>query len=79
MARALLALGVQHGDRVAVVMEKGWQQIAAVHGILRLGAVYLPVDPVLPPRGRHAARPALTGRGPHDPPPSTVGDRSIHG
>lgn len=33
VARALLALGVQHGDRVAVVMEKGWQQIAAVHGI----------------------------------------------
>ncbi|HHU7264158.1 TPA: AMP-binding protein, partial [Escherichia coli] len=26
VARALLALGVQHGDRVAVVMEKGWQQ-----------------------------------------------------
>ncbi len=60
MARALLALGVQHvsalgvqhGDRVAVVMEKGWQQIAAVHGILRLGAVYLPVDPVLPPQRR---------------------------
>lgn len=52
VARALLALGVQHGDRVAVVMEKGWQQIAAVHGILRLGAVYLPVDPVLPPQRR---------------------------
>ncbi|MBW5932243.1 non-ribosomal peptide synthetase [Klebsiella michiganensis] len=52
VAHALLALGVQHGDRVAVVMEKGWQQIAAVHGILRLGAVYLPVDPALPPQRR---------------------------
>ncbi|MCP1104250.1 colibactin non-ribosomal peptide synthetase ClbJ [Serratia nevei] len=52
VAGALFALGVRHGDRVAVVMEKGWQQIAAVHGILRLGAVYLPVDPALPPQRR---------------------------
>ncbi|STV76164.1 iron aquisition yersiniabactin synthesis enzyme (Irp2) [Klebsiella michiganensis] len=52
VASALLALGVRYGDRVAVVMEKGWQQIAAVHGILRLGAVYLPVDPALPPQRR---------------------------
>ena len=48
VARSLHALGVRRGERVAVMMNKGWEQIAAVHGILRLGGVYLPVDPALP-------------------------------
>ncbi|NYY78274.1 hypothetical protein DMI69_11730 [Escherichia coli] len=51
VARALLALGVAWRPRGGGD-GKGWQQIAAVHGILRLGAVYLPVDPVLPPQRR---------------------------
>ncbi len=33
---------------VAVVMEKGWEQVVAVLGILRSGAAYLPADPNLP-------------------------------
>jgi pyochelin synthetase len=33
---------------VAVVMEKGWEQIVAVMGILNSGAAYLPIDPNLP-------------------------------
>ncbi|MEV4470097.1 amino acid adenylation domain-containing protein [Nonomuraea sp. NPDC049504] len=33
---------------VAVLMRKGWEQIAAVLGVLRAGAAYLPVDPDLP-------------------------------
>ncbi len=33
---------------VAVVMEKGWEQVIAVLGILRSGAAYLPIDPNLP-------------------------------
>jgi yersiniabactin nonribosomal peptide synthetase len=33
---------------VAVVMEKGWEQIAAVLGILQSGAAYLPIDPWIP-------------------------------
>jgi pyochelin synthetase len=33
---------------VAVVMEKGWEQVVAVLGILRSGSAYLPVDPNLP-------------------------------
>jgi non-ribosomal peptide synthetase component F len=33
---------------VAVVMEKGWEQVVAVLGILRSGAAYLPIDPNLP-------------------------------
>ena len=48
VARSLHALGVRRGERVAVMMNKSWEQIAAVHGILRLGGVYLPVDPALP-------------------------------
>ncbi|WP_276830946.1 colibactin hybrid non-ribosomal peptide synthetase/type I polyketide synthase ClbK [Frischella perrara] len=48
VAHALQAQGIKQGDRVIVAMEKGWQQIAAVHGILRLGAVYVPVDPSQP-------------------------------
>ena len=33
---------------VAVVMEKGWEQIVAVLGILKAGAAYLPIDANLP-------------------------------
>ena len=33
---------------VAVVMEKGWEQIAGALGILKSGAAYLPVDPKIP-------------------------------
>ena len=42
----------RHGARpnalVAVIMEKGWEQVAAVLGILRAGAAYVPIDPQLP-------------------------------
>jgi amino acid adenylation domain-containing protein/thioester reductase-like protein len=45
-----LALGkeVPQGPLVAVVMEKGWEQAAAVLGILQAGKAYLPVDPSFP-------------------------------
>jgi len=33
---------------VAVVMEKGWEQVVAVLGILQSGAAYLPIAPDLP-------------------------------
>lgn len=33
---------------IAVVMEKGWEQVTAVLGILKCGAAYLPVDPAVP-------------------------------
>ncbi|MEG6511770.1 amino acid adenylation domain-containing protein [Desulforamulus ruminis] len=42
---------------VAVVMEKGWEQVVAVMGILMSGAAYLPVDPSVPgERLRHLLR-----------------------
>ncbi|AGC47287.1 non-ribosomal peptide synthetase [Myxococcus stipitatus DSM 14675] len=37
---------------VAVVMEKGWEQVVAVLGVLSSGAAYLPVDAGLPPERR---------------------------
>ncbi|HEY7414847.1 MAG TPA: AMP-binding protein, partial [Ktedonobacteraceae bacterium] len=33
---------------VAVVMEKGWEQVVATLGVLEAGAAYLPLDPTLP-------------------------------
>lgn len=54
------------GRIVAVVMEKGWEQVAAVLGVLAAGAAYLPLDPGLPAArlydllGRAAARVVVT-------------------
>ncbi|MFE5721489.1 non-ribosomal peptide synthetase [Streptomyces erythrochromogenes] len=41
--------GAAPGELVAVVMEKGWEQYAAVYGILASGAAYLPLDASVPP------------------------------
>jgi natural product biosynthesis luciferase-like monooxygenase protein/amino acid adenylation domain-containing protein len=40
--------GVQPNQLVAVVMEKGWEQVVAVLGILIAGGAYLPIDASLP-------------------------------
>ena len=48
LATELRRAGAATGRLVAVVMEKGWEQVLAVLGILRSGAAYLPVDPSLP-------------------------------
>src|SRR4029077_6104643 len=44
----LLRCQVQPNELVAVMMEKGWEQIVAVLGIHLAGAAYLPIDPELP-------------------------------
>ncbi len=44
----LLSRGAQPNQLVAVLMEKGWEQIVAVLGIQFAGAAYLPIDPGLP-------------------------------
>lgn len=36
--------GAGKGKTVAVLMEKGWEQVTAVYGILFAGAAYLPID-----------------------------------
>ncbi len=48
LGRKLRGLGARPNTLVAVVMEKGWEQIPAVLGILGSGAAYLPVDAQLP-------------------------------
>jgi amino acid adenylation domain-containing protein len=52
VAHRLCALGARPNHLVAVVMEKGWEQVAAVLGILGSGAAYLPIDPTLPAERR---------------------------
>jgi amino acid adenylation domain-containing protein len=48
LARELRDHGARANHPVAVVMEKGWEQMVAVLGILKAGAAYLPVDATLP-------------------------------
>ncbi len=48
LAHALRDAGVGRGDRVAVLLDKGWQQVVAVHGILGAGAAYVPLSPDWP-------------------------------
>ncbi len=48
LARRLCRQGAAPNTLVAVVMEKGWEQVAAALGILMAGAAYLPVDSALP-------------------------------
>ncbi|MFD3545971.1 amino acid adenylation domain-containing protein [Streptomyces sp. NPDC058655] len=48
VAHALLAAGSGPGDVVAVVMDRSLDWIAAALGVLKAGAVYLPMGPDLP-------------------------------
>ena len=48
IARKLRKLEAGRNRLVGVVMNKGWEQVVAVLGILKAGAAYLPVDPNLP-------------------------------
>lgn len=45
----LAALGVRPGDRVGIYMRKSIDAVAAIYGILKVGAAYVPVDPSAPP------------------------------
>lgn len=47
-AHALMSLGVCHGDRVGIWLEKSSCAVAAMQGVLRLGAIYVPLDPLSP-------------------------------
>lgn len=48
VAASLKRHGVGPGTLVGVVMKKGWEQVAAVLGILKAGAAYVPIDCQLP-------------------------------
>ena len=46
-AGALLAAGIQRGERVAVYLEKRIENVAAMFGAAAAGAVFVPVNPLL--------------------------------
>ncbi|TDC90751.1 amino acid adenylation domain-containing protein [Nonomuraea deserti] len=52
LAAELVSAGAGPGRLVAVVMERGWEQVAAVLAINLAGAAYLPVDADLPDQRR---------------------------
>ena len=49
VAGRLIDAGVEPGDRVGVGFAKDARSFIAVHGILRAGAVVVPIDPLAPP------------------------------
>jgi len=48
LARALIGLGVRRGDRVAIYMNKSIASAVSIHGVLKSGAAYVPLDPHAP-------------------------------
>lgn len=48
IGRRLRKLGAEPNKLVAIVMDKGWEQIPAVYGILQAGSAFLPIDPDFP-------------------------------
>ncbi|MFF8446875.1 amino acid adenylation domain-containing protein [Streptomyces leeuwenhoekii] len=48
VARGLRAAGVGDGDRVVVALRRGPDLMAALFGVLKAGAAYVPVDPDYP-------------------------------
>ena len=52
LGHQLRQLGACPNQLVAILMEKGWEQVVAVLGILASGAAYLPIAPELPTERR---------------------------
>ena len=49
IASRLIATGISHGALVGLFMERSFELVAAILGILRAGAAYVPLDPDYPP------------------------------
>ena len=49
LGRWLSEHGAGPGSFVGIVMDKGWEQIAATIGVLKSGAAYVPIDAAVPP------------------------------
>jgi amino acid adenylation domain-containing protein len=49
LATRLVRWGVGREDRVGLYLPKGLEAVATIHGILRAGAAYVPVDATAPP------------------------------
>lgn len=50
VAHTLISQGIKRGDRVALYMDKSAASIVALYGVLKVGAAYVPIDPLAPPR-----------------------------
>ncbi len=48
LAHTLVELGVKRGDRVGIYLHKSLESAIALYGILKAGAAYVPLDPLLP-------------------------------
>lgn len=48
LAQALRRCGVAKGDRVGILLAKSIAQIVSLFGILKAGAIYVPIDPAVP-------------------------------
>ena len=48
VATRLARWGVDRGDRVGLWLPKSLEAVTAIHGVLRTGALYVPVDPTGP-------------------------------
>lgn len=53
LARHLKKLGVQSGKLVGICMERSVEMLVAVHGILKTGAAFFPLDPEYPQERLH--------------------------
>ncbi len=51
--RRLRDLGARPGTLVAIVLDKGWQQVVSAVGVLKSGAAYVPIDAQVPTRRLH--------------------------
>ena len=73
-AGRLAAAGVSRGDRVALVFEPDADYVVVLHGLTKLGAVAVPVDPGSPEADRllDAAAPKLVLRSMGDVPDATA-------
>lgn len=48
LAAVLLSQGVDQGDRVVLHARKSVEAIAAIYAVVRIGAIYVPIDPTAP-------------------------------
>ena len=53
IAGSLVGNGHRHGQTVAILVDQGILQIAAILGILKAGGIYVPLDPALGRRRLH--------------------------
>jgi amino acid adenylation domain-containing protein len=62
LAGRLAGLGVRRGSRVAIWLPKSIEAVASMQAVLRLGAAYVPIDPLSPvARARRLVRDCAAG------------------